>query len=102
SSSSSPSNPDRPPRGGRHSARPALFLPGVKMTTELRVAMIGHGFMGAAHSVGWRQAPAAFDLPLAPRMAVLVGRDAAKTAAAAAQWGWDETATDWRAVIERD
>ncbi|WP_337458635.1 Gfo/Idh/MocA family protein [Microbacterium sp. KHB019] len=72
------------------------------MTTELRVAMIGHGFMGAAHSVGWRQAPAAFDLPIAPRMAVLVGRDAEKTAAAATKWGWAETSTDWRSVIERD
>lgn len=72
------------------------------MTTELRVAMIGHGFMGAAHSVGWRQAPAAYDLPLTPRMAVLVGRDAEKTAAAASRWGWQETATDWRAVIARD
>jgi len=72
------------------------------MTTELRVAMIGHGFMGAAHSVGWRQAPAAFDLPLAPRMAVLVGRDAEKTSAAARKWGWAETSTDWRSVIARD
>ncbi|MEW1963066.1 Gfo/Idh/MocA family oxidoreductase [Microbacterium sp. NPDC077644] len=72
------------------------------MTTQLRVAMIGHGFMGAAHSVGWRQAPAAFDLPLAPHMTVLVGRDAAKTAAAAEKWGWSETSTDWRDVIARD
>ncbi|MGM7679197.1 Gfo/Idh/MocA family protein [Microbacterium sp. A94] len=64
--------------------------------------MIGHGFMGAAHSVGWRQAPAAFDLPLAPQMSVLVGRDADKTASAARKWGWAETSTDWRAVIERD
>jgi len=72
------------------------------MTNELRVAMIGHGFMGAAHSVGWRQAPAAYDLPLTPRMAVLVGRDAEKTTAAAQEWGWEETSTDWRSVIERD
>ncbi|MDT0156065.1 Gfo/Idh/MocA family oxidoreductase [Microbacterium sp. ARD32] len=72
------------------------------MTNSLRVAMIGHGFMGAAHSVGWRQAPAAFDLPLAPAMAVLVGRDADRTAAAAAHWGWSETSDDWRAVVARD
>lgn len=72
------------------------------MSTALRVAMIGHGFMGAAHSVGWRQAPTAFDLPLAPQMAVLVGRDAEKTASAARKWGWDETSTDWRSVIARD
>ena len=72
------------------------------MTTELRVALIGHGFMGAAHSVGWRQAPAAFDLPLTPRMTALVGRDAEKTAVDARNWGWDETSTDWREVIARD
>lgn len=72
------------------------------MTTPLRVAMIGHGFMGAAHSVGWRQAPAAFDLPLSPQMAVLVGRDAAKTSAAGERWGWTETSTDWRSVVARD
>jgi len=70
--------------------------------SALRVAMIGHGFMGAAHSVGWRQAPAVFSLPRDVEMAVLVGRNAEKTAAAAAQWGWAESATDWREVIARD
>ncbi|SFR84801.1 Predicted dehydrogenase [Agromyces sp. CF514] len=72
------------------------------MTHELRVAMIGHGFMGAAHSQGWRVAPRFFDLPLAPAMQVVVGRDAATTEAAAARWGWAESATDWREVIARD
>ena len=70
--------------------------------TPLRVAMIGHGFMGNAHSVGWRQAPAMFDLPRAVEMTVLVGRDAAATAANAQKWGWRESATDWRAVVARD
>ncbi|MDO9397801.1 MAG: gfo/Idh/MocA family oxidoreductase, partial [Herbiconiux sp.] len=41
----------------------------------LRVAMIGYGFMGAAHSVGWRQAPAVFELPDDVEMAVVVGRN---------------------------
>lgn len=68
----------------------------------MRVAMIGHGFMGAAHSQGWRTAPRFFDLPIRPEMHLLVGRDAAKTAAAAEQWGWTETSTDWRAAVERD
>ncbi len=72
------------------------------MTRQLRVAMIGHGFMGAAHSVGWRQAPHVFALPAAVEMAVLVGRDAERTAEAAAQWGWSEVATDWREVVARD
>jgi len=68
---------------------------------QLRVAMIGHGFMGAAHSQGWRVAPRFFDLPLDPVMQVVGGRDGARAAEAAATWGWHEAATDWRAVIAR-
>ncbi len=64
--------------------------------------MIGHGFMGAAHSQGWRVAPRFFDLDAAPIMQVVVGRDAAAVAADAHKWGWAESATDWRAVIARD
>jgi len=63
--------------------------------------MIGAGFMGAAHSQGWRVAPRFFDLPLAPEMSVLVGRDATRTRSAADTWGWQESATDWREVIHR-
>ena len=72
------------------------------MTENLRVAMIGYGFMGAAHSQGWRVAPRFFDLPAQPSMTVVVGRDADAVAAAAEKWGWDEAATDWREVIARD
>ncbi|HET8928380.1 MAG TPA: Gfo/Idh/MocA family oxidoreductase [Microbacterium sp.] len=64
--------------------------------------MIGYGFMGAAHSVGWRQAPAVFDLPRAVEMAVVVGRSGDAVAHAAAHWGWQESATDWRTVIARE
>ncbi|GAA4174325.1 Gfo/Idh/MocA family oxidoreductase [Gryllotalpicola koreensis] len=71
-------------------------------TSTLRVAMIGTGFMGAAHSQAFRVAPRFFDLPLAPEMTVIVGRDAAKTQAAAEKLGWAEASTDWRAVIARD
>lgn len=72
------------------------------MNKMLRVAMIGYGFMGSAHSVGWRQAPRMFDLPAPVEMAVIAGRKAEAVAAAAAQWGWAESATDWREVITRD
>lgn len=63
--------------------------------------MIGHGFMGAAHSQGWRVAPRFFDLAAQPEMALLVGRNADTAAAAAYKWGWTESATDWRSIIER-
>jgi predicted dehydrogenase len=42
-----------------------------------------------------------FDVP-AFEQKVLVGRDAGQVAAAAQSYGWSETATDWRSVIERD
>ncbi len=68
----------------------------------LRVAMIGHAFMGNAHSQAWRTAPHFFALPAQPEMAVVVGRDAGRAAEAAARLGWAESATDWREVVARD
>ncbi|WP_268750588.1 Gfo/Idh/MocA family protein [Agreia sp. Leaf210] len=70
--------------------------------SPLRVALIGNGFMGAAHSQAWRVAPRFFDLPLRPEMTVLVGRDAARAEDAAEQWGWAESSDDWRSVVARD
>jgi predicted dehydrogenase len=72
------------------------------MSRALRVAMIGYGFMGAAHSQGWRTAPRVFGLPAETEMAVIVGRNADAVADAAGKWGWAESATDWRKVIARD
>ncbi|BDZ47703.1 Gfo/Idh/MocA family protein [Naasia aerilata] len=69
---------------------------------SLRVGMIGIGFMGAAHSQGWRTAPAFFELPLEVEMAALAGRDDARTASAARTWGWSESTTDWRSLLARD
>jgi len=63
--------------------------------------MIGHGFMGAAHSQGWRVAPRFFELPATPIMQVVVGRRAEPAATAARTWGWAESATDWREVVAR-
>jgi predicted dehydrogenase len=61
--------------------------------------MVGHGFMGAAHSQGWRTAPRFFDLGVGPEMAVIVGRDPERTEAARQQYGWQTASTDWRAVV---
>jgi predicted dehydrogenase len=66
---------------------------------RLRVAMVGHGFMGAAHSQAWRTAPRFFDLGAEPEMAVIVGRDPERTEAARVQYGWQTASTDWRAVV---
>ncbi|MBI9115570.1 Gfo/Idh/MocA family protein, partial [Sanguibacter suaedae] len=69
---------------------------------RLGVAMIGYSFMGAAHSQAWRTAPRFFDLPMAPDMAVLGGRDPHAVRDAADRLGWSSTETDWRVAVERD
>lgn len=64
--------------------------------------MIGYAFMGRAHSNAWRQVSAFFQPRLQPRLKVLCGRTRKGLDAAAKQFGWEETATDWREVVERD
>jgi predicted dehydrogenase len=72
------------------------------MTDTIKVGMIGYKFMGKAHSNGYRQVTAFYDVPLRPEMTVICGRDDAGVKAAAAQMGWREHSTDWRQVIARD
>ncbi|MBB6407036.1 Gfo/Idh/MocA family protein [Arthrobacter sp. AZCC_0090] len=69
--------------------------------TTLGVAAIGYAFMGKAHSNAWRNVASFFDVP-AFEQKVLVGRDPEQVAQAAAKYGWRESATDWRQVLERD
>jgi predicted dehydrogenase len=71
------------------------------MVPEFRVALLGQGFMGKAHSNAYCQAPHFFDLPFRIRRRLLCGRDAASLAAMAERWGWEETSTDWRSAIAR-
>lgn len=68
----------------------------------LGVAVIGYSFMGRAHSNAWRNVGAFY--PDAPRvrMDTLVGRDEEAVAQAAAELGWERTATDWREIVERE
>ena len=68
----------------------------------LGVAVIGYSFMGQAHSNAWRNVNAVYDGLPTVRMQTLVGRDPVKVSGAAARLGWSDTATDWRAVLERD
>jgi predicted dehydrogenase len=71
------------------------------MKSELRVALLGQGFMGKAHSNAYCQAGHFYDLPYRLRRTLLCGRDAASLASTADRWGWEETSTDWRTAIDR-
>ena len=71
--------------------------------TEINVALIGHRFMGKAHSNAYRQVRRFFPGELVPRMKVICGRACTEELeATAAQFGWEESDCDWRRVIERD
>ncbi|WP_344719058.1 Gfo/Idh/MocA family oxidoreductase [Nesterenkonia halobia] len=72
------------------------------VSRPVRIAVVGHAFMGAAHIHAWRTAPRFFDLPRHPEVAVLVGRDEARTRAAADRLGIAEIETDWRAAVARE
>jgi predicted dehydrogenase len=65
----------------------------------LSVGMIGYNFMGKAHSNAWRQAPRFFDLPVDVRLHTICGRSANSVERARQQLGWENAATDWRAVV---
>ncbi|WP_072313605.1 Gfo/Idh/MocA family protein [Agrococcus sp. Marseille-P2731] len=71
-------------------------------TGTLGVAVLGTAFMGRAHSSAWRNVGAVFPDTPAIAMRVLCGSDPERTRVAAQSLGWQEAATDWRAVIARD
>ncbi len=69
---------------------------------ELGIAMVGHAFMGRAHSNAIRQAGHFFDLPrrLVPR--VVVGRELGRAEAVREGLGFVEASADLDAVLARD
>jgi predicted dehydrogenase len=75
---------------------------GEASSRPLGVAVVGYSFMGKAHSNAWRNVGAFHPACPPVRQQLLVGRDASAVKEAAGHFGWAESATDWRAIIERD
>jgi predicted dehydrogenase len=69
---------------------------------ELRIALIGAGFMGQAHSLAYALAPVAFKLPVRLRRQVVVEVTDELAVAAARNFGFEEAHTDWKTIVERD
>ncbi len=67
---------------------------------KLNVALVGCGFMGKAHSNAWKKVGSFFDLSLTPVMKVVCECSEAARKEVARRWGWEETTTDWRKVVE--
>src|SRR4051812_5086579 len=68
---------------------------------NLNIGMIGYGFMGRAHSNGYRRVNNFFELQYRPVLKAACARDAQKVKAFADKWGYESTETDWRKLIER-
>ena len=69
---------------------------------QLRIGLIGAGFMGRAHSNAYRKAPNFFDLGMEPVLQAVCARSDGAAAAFAEKWGFASSETDWKALIARD
>jgi predicted dehydrogenase len=63
--------------------------------TEIGFALLGHGFMGAAHSRALHALRVVAGTP-PPRLVSICGRDAAALERAREQYGWRRAVSDWR------
>ena len=72
------------------------------MTKTLNVAMIGGGFMGKAHALAYAAMPMFFwPPPATPHRRVIVDVTPELAETARERFGFDEAATDWKAVVAR-
>jgi predicted dehydrogenase len=70
---------------------------------QLRIGLIGTGFMGRTHSNGYNRVPNFFpELEYTPILKAVCSRNAEKVQAFADQWGYESIETDWKALIARD
>lgn len=70
---------------------------------ELRIGLIGCGFMGRTHANGYNRVPNFFpDLEYKPVLQAACSRREEKVKAFAEQWGFASYETDWRKLIARD
>jgi len=68
---------------------------------QLRIGLIGYGFMGRAHSNAYRKVNNFFDLEFKPILKAICARNSDNAAAFAKKWGYESVETDWRRLIAR-
>ena len=72
------------------------------MAKQLRVGMIGYGFMGRAHSNAYKRLNDFFDVEHRPVLKAACARNADKAQEFADVWGYERVETDWRKLIDAD
>ena len=70
-------------------------------TKELRIGMIGYGFMGRAHSNAYKQVGQFFPSQHKVVLKAACARNKDTIQAFANQWGYESIETDWRALLDR-
>ena len=71
--------------------------------TELRIGMIGYGFMGRAHTNAYKRVADFFpELEYKPVLQAICGRNKENATAFAKQWGYASVETDYNALLDRD
>jgi predicted dehydrogenase len=73
-----------------------------EMAKQLRIGMIGYGFMGRAHSNGYNRVKDFFDLEYLPVLQAVAARDVEKAKAFADRWGYKRVEADWRKLVAAD
>ena len=70
---------------------------------QVRIGLIGTGFMGRTHSNGYNRVANFFpDLAYIPVLKAVCSRNEEKVQAFADQWGYESIETDWKILIARD
>jgi len=70
---------------------------------QLRIGLIGTGFMGRTHSNGYKRVDNFFpELQYTPVLKADCTRNKAKVQAFADQWGYESIETDWKALVARN
>ncbi len=69
------------------------------MSKQLRIGMVGYGFMGRTHSNAYKRLNDFFSVEHRPVLKAVCGRNAEKTAAFAKNWGYERAETDWRNLV---
>jgi predicted dehydrogenase len=69
---------------------------------EIRIGLVGYGFMGRTHSNAYSQLGHFFETAHVPVKQAVCGRDEEKVKAFAEKWGFASYETDWRELVKRD
>jgi len=71
------------------------------LSGQLRIGLVGTGWMGKVHSMSFRTAGLAFGPePLEPTLEIVASSDRVRAERVAREWGYRRATDDWRRVVE--